>query len=159
MLLGGAALSVYTGYLIAYCAEKTGGTCYEEIANKLYGTRGMRFTSFCNILCNLGFLISYTVLLKNLIPYTIGELVGHDLPHWIGNNDDGKLVWNTLFCFIILLPMSLPRDLSALRHTSLVNFFIAVFLVFTIFFLCFRETKDNCVYGEDECYDFSERFS
>ena len=90
-----AAISVYTGYLIAYCAEKTGGTCYEEIANKLYGINGMRFTSFCNILCNLGFLVSYTVLLKNLIPYTLEALVD-DLPHWIGDNDTGKLVWNSL---------------------------------------------------------------
>jgi len=88
MLLLGAAASVYTGYLIAYCAEKTGGTCYEEIAYKLYGTAGMRFTSFCNILCNVGFLISYTVLLKNLIPYMLEEMVGKDsLPKWMGDND------------------------------------------------------------------------
>ena len=61
MLFFGAALSVYTGYLIAYCAESTGGSCYEDIAYKLYGKAGLRFTSFCNILCNVGFLISYTV--------------------------------------------------------------------------------------------------
>jgi amino acid permease len=33
----GGALSLYTGYLISYCAEKTGGSSYEEIANNLYG--------------------------------------------------------------------------------------------------------------------------
>ena len=36
-LFFGGALSLYTGYLIAYCAEITGGSCYEEIANRLYG--------------------------------------------------------------------------------------------------------------------------
>lgn len=71
LLFFGAFLSVYTGYLIAYCAEATGGKCYEEIAYKLYGNAGLRFTSFCNILCNVGFLISYTVQMKNLMPYTL----------------------------------------------------------------------------------------
>ena len=37
----GAGLSLYTGWLIAYCAEKTGGDCYEAIANHLYGKRGL----------------------------------------------------------------------------------------------------------------------
>ena len=86
MLLFGAGLSVYTGYLIAYCAEKTGGTCYEEIASKLYGPKVMRFTSFCNVLCNGGFLIGYAVLLKNLLPYTL-EQFSDNIPHFIGNND------------------------------------------------------------------------
>jgi len=36
-ILMGAAVSFYAGYLIAYCAEKTGGKCYEDIANRLYG--------------------------------------------------------------------------------------------------------------------------
>lgn len=67
----GGAVSLYTGYLIAYCAEKTGGRSYEEIAFKLYGKTGMTITSICNLLCNVGFLISYIVLFKNLMPYTL----------------------------------------------------------------------------------------
>jgi amino acid permease len=63
VLLGGF-LSLYTGYLITYCAQKTGGSSFEEISYHLYGTRGMRFTAFCNICCNIGFLISYIVLVS-----------------------------------------------------------------------------------------------
>ena len=39
ILLGGV-LSMYTGHLIAYCAEQTGGTCYEEIAMTCFGREG-----------------------------------------------------------------------------------------------------------------------
>lgn len=63
-ILFGGALSLYTGFLIAYCAERTGGTSFEEIAYHLYGTKGLRFTSFCNILCLVGFVISYVVLVS-----------------------------------------------------------------------------------------------
>ena len=63
-ILFGASLSLYTGFLIAYCAEKTGGASFEEIAYHLYGTKGMKFTSICNLCCNMGFLISYIVLVS-----------------------------------------------------------------------------------------------
>lgn len=64
LMLGGGALSLYTGYLIAYCAEKTNSRSFEEIAYHLYGTRGMRFTAICNNCCNVGFLISYITLVS-----------------------------------------------------------------------------------------------
>lgn len=63
VILGGA-LSLYTGYLISYCAQKTGGSSFEEISYHLYGSKGMRFTAFCNNCCNIGFLISYIVLVS-----------------------------------------------------------------------------------------------
>jgi amino acid permease len=67
-----ASLSLFTGHLIAYCAEKTGGKSYEEVAYVLYGKNGLRFTSFCNICCNIGFLLSYCVLLKTTMPRVLG---------------------------------------------------------------------------------------
>ena len=58
------AISLYTGFLIAYCAEMTNSDCYEKIAFSLYGQRGLVITSCCNIICNVGFLISYVVLVS-----------------------------------------------------------------------------------------------
>jgi len=83
----GGGLSLYTGYLISYCAEKTGGSSYEEIANNLYGKGGLRFTCFCNILCNVGFLISYIALFKTLMPYTMENFGAESLPSWLGQKD------------------------------------------------------------------------
>ena len=54
LLLISAVLSCYTGYLISYCAEETGGKSFEDIAFKLYGLKGMVITSICNLCCNVG---------------------------------------------------------------------------------------------------------
>ena len=112
----GGGLSLYTGYLISYCAEKTGGSSYEEIANNLYGKGGLRFTCFCNILCNVGFLISYIALFKTLMPYTMENFGAESLPSWLGQKDTtgsqtGEIVWASIFCFGALFPISLPRSL------------------------------------------------
>jgi amino acid permease len=88
-ILFGGAISMYTGYLIAYCAEKTNGTCYEEIAFACYGKKGQVFTSFCMVLCNLGFTVGYIVLFKTFMPYVIEEITGNDLPHWCNNTKNG----------------------------------------------------------------------
>ena len=64
LLMVSAALSCYTGWLIAYCAEETGGKSFEEIAYKLYGRKGMVITSVCNLSCNVGFLIANLILFK-----------------------------------------------------------------------------------------------
>mmetsp|Transcript_2002 Transcript_2002/g.2980 ORF Transcript_2002/g.2980 Transcript_2002/m.2980 type:complete len:435 (-) Transcript_2002:22-1326(-) len=138
----GGALSLYTGYLIAFCAQKTGGRSFEEIAEKLYGKYGMIFTSFCNVLCNVGFLISYIVLFKDLMPYALQQL-GVNLPDAWANTDVGQRNWALVYSFVCLLPVSLPRSLNALRFTSLVSFAISLFMVFTIFSLCFMDVTPN----------------
>ncbi len=38
-IISGAFLSSFTGYLMAYTAEKTNGTCYEEIALATHGPK------------------------------------------------------------------------------------------------------------------------
>ena len=159
-ILFGGVMSMFSAYLICYCCEHIGGTRYEDIALKLYGIKGLRFTSVCNMLCNEGFLISYMVLFKNLMPYTIELLMGHDkdptkvLPHALSNNDTGHIVWAVLFSYICVFPLSLPRKLSALRFSSFMSFGISLFIVFSIFSLSFRETADE---GPGH-YDFKERW-
>ena len=65
ILLGGL-LSVFTGYLTAYAAAKTNASSYEEIALATYGPKWQKFTAGCMIPCNLGFLVSYCVLVSTL---------------------------------------------------------------------------------------------
>ena len=153
LILAGGALSYYTGYLIAYLAAMTGGKSFEEIAYKLYGEKGMRITSFCNICCNLGFLINYAVLFKTAMPPTLEEL-GIDLPHWIGNNNTGKIVWNTFFCLVILVPLCLPMSLNSLRYTSMMSIGITFFITATILVLSF---KDPLFPSPKPNYPFHER--
>ena len=134
----GGILSYYTGYLIAYCAEKTGGKSFEEIAFKLYGEKGKRIVSFCNICCCLGFLIAYAVLFKTSMPKTLQKLGFTNLPIWLDDGFKGQLVWNTFFCLVILVPLCLPMQLNALRYTNILSISITFFIVLTIIGLSFK---------------------
>ena len=164
----GGSLSLYTGFLIAYCSEKTGGRSFEEIAFQLYGTKGMRFTCVCNLLCNIGFLISYIVLVshrypfinfnlflqfKELTPYSLENFGLDNLPDYLGNTNKGEMVWATIFTFVALLPISLPRELKNLRFTSFVSFAISIVVVITIFTLSFKESKKDGI----NMNDFNDR--
>ena len=66
LILFGGFLSAFSGYLIAYCAHKTNGSCYEEIALAIFGKRMMKFTSYCMIPTNMGFILNYYVVVSNL---------------------------------------------------------------------------------------------
>ena len=104
-----AFISFYTGYLIAYCAAITGGRSFEEIAFRLYGKKGLQFTSFCNILCNVGFCIGYLCLFKTTMPSLLIDLFGKDnIPSALDDSDSGKALWAAIFCFVLLF-LALPR--------------------------------------------------
>ena len=161
-IIFGGVLSFFSAYLIAFCCEHTGGSRYEDIAMSLYGTAGLKFTCVCNILCNIGFLVTYIVLFKRLMPYTINLLLEGEtkdtskaLPNWIGETDEGHIVWAFLFTFICVFPLSLPRKLTALRFTSFMSFGISMFIVCTIFAESFAESADTC---PTDCYDFKDRW-
>ena len=64
IIVFGGFLSAFAGYLVAYLAHKTGGSCYEEIALAVYGKSMMKFTSYCMLPCNIGFLASYFVVVS-----------------------------------------------------------------------------------------------
>jgi amino acid permease len=68
LIVFGATISVYTGWLVVKCAEYCDATRYEDIALKLYGRNMSRFTSVMILLTMLGFVIAYIVLLKTLLP-------------------------------------------------------------------------------------------
>lgn len=155
-IIWGGVLSLYTGYLISFCAEKTGGSSYEEIGLKIYGNAGMRITSFCNLLCNMGFLISYIVLFKQMMPYTL-ESMGIDLPEMFADTKKGSYTWATIFSFCLMFPISLPRSLSALRYSSFLSFGISLFLVGTVFSMCFKDGASDST-PTNEKYDFGKRF-
>lgn len=130
-------ISYYTGVLIAYCAAMTGGDSFEAIAFKLYGINGVRITSFCNILCNLGFCINYVVLFKGTMPKALVDL-NVTLPEWLDTSSGGQRTWDFIFC-ALLLPISLPRELNVLRFSSMLSFVLSLFIIGSIFGMSFTE--------------------
>lgn len=89
------------------------------------------------ILCNLGFIVSYFVLFKTLLPYSI-ELAmgdGNSLPKWCGQLKEGQMTWAIIFG-IGLIPVSLPRKLTALRYTSAGSVMLSIYVMLVIVFEC-----------------------
>lgn len=66
-ILFGGAISLFAGWLLAYCSHQTNASCFEEIAMVSFGKRAQGFTSVCMILCNGGFVLSYMVLVSHII--------------------------------------------------------------------------------------------
>lgn len=122
---------------MAYASEKTGGSCFEEIALATFGPKVQKFTSFCMIATNIGFVITYIVLFKSFAPYSFGRL-GIDLPEWCADTFKGQIFWACIFTVIISL-VSLPRKLSAIRFGSALGVCISVYVVLAIVFLAFLD--------------------
>ena len=109
LIVFGACISYYTGMLIVKCSEYTGRTRYEDIALKLYGPKVARITSGLNLVCLIGFEISYIVFVSNAVLDILK----------IENSFYPKVLCSIVYSFFILFPMSLPRNVSALRYFSL----------------------------------------
>jgi amino acid permease len=138
--------------LIVKASEKTGKTRYEDIALAIYGPRVAMLTSFFNLACLIGFTFSYIVYVKKAVPGIIEsyiDLENTDIPHWMLNNNDGNLFWGLIFAFAVLFPLSLPRNASALRYTSLVGVLCSMYLslTVTIVFLFDRDIVPDISYN------------
>ena len=62
LLITGAFLSFYTGWLVVQCCEKLNASRYEDIAMRTYGRKASVMTSICMLLCLIGFVAAYIVL-------------------------------------------------------------------------------------------------
>lgn len=91
MILVGALISYYTGMLIVKSSQATGRTRYEDIALVIYGPKWSRFTSFLNLVCLCGFIMSYITYIKKAIPDIVDSYSDPDaqIRNWIGNGLDG----------------------------------------------------------------------
>jgi amino acid permease len=86
LLIFGASMSFYTGWLIVICCERLNANRYEDIAMYTYGKRASFITSICMLACLIGFVAAYIVLFKNLMPYTLSLLINKELPSIIDNS-------------------------------------------------------------------------
>lgn len=110
LIILGALISYYTGMLIVKVANETQCNRYEDFAQKLYGKRCRTVTSLLNLVCLMGFVMSYIVYVKSMLPQILLLFwTEEQLPALIGNTFGGQVFWGTLFSFLMLFPMSIPR--------------------------------------------------
>ena len=67
-ILFGAVVSWYTGVLFIVCSDKVNSTRFEDIALKIYGPKAKKLASWAIILTMLGFVMSFIVFIKAVIP-------------------------------------------------------------------------------------------
>jgi len=66
LIILGAIVSLYTGWLVVIACDKVNASRYEDLALATYGVNMKRVTSACMLGCLMGFVISYIVLVKIL---------------------------------------------------------------------------------------------
>jgi len=135
-LTGGIVVTAIVSWMIVRCAEHFDAKIYEEIAMKAYGPKTAKFTIVMELMCQLGFIIAYVVLLKTLLPVTIEQIIRRQLPTLINESSLGQTVWALVFCFCVILPMSIPRKLSSARYSNIVSFVLSMYFSLALVLIC-----------------------
>ena len=71
MIIIGALISYYSGMLLVSCADKCESDKIEDFAERAYGPRMSKFVSWVMVVCLLGFVVTYIVTVKELVPQVI----------------------------------------------------------------------------------------
>lgn len=131
--------------LIVRCSELTGRTRYEDIAEKIYGPKWARVTSYFNLICLMGFTTAYIVYVKGAIPTILSLLFNKEDCGFVCKEAAGitatGVFWGGLFSYLILLPMSIPRSVAALRFTSLFGVLCSMYLTIAVIVVFFTNKK------------------
>ena len=135
LIILGASISYYTGMLLVKVSNKTQCNRYEDFAQKLYGSRCRSITSGLNLACLMGFITSYIVYIKSMLPEIILLFKTEEEMGWIVSDKWGQVFWATIFSFVLLFPLSLPRSINALRFSSLFGVLCSVYLSLAVFFV------------------------
>ena len=136
----GAVISYFWSMLLVKWADEIDADSYEAFAEHWYGPRAAQVTSWINICTLMGFVVSYIVFVKTLVPHIFEVLFGvHDI---LGMSEYGssasELLWAIVYTIFILIPLSLAKNLGTLRYNSmfgvmwcfyLMSWFIWLFLV------------------------------
>lgn len=174
IIILGALLSYYTGMLIVKCAAATGKTRYEDIALSLFGPTMAKVTSWLNLICLIGFTLSYVVFVRNEISSIIDMFVD-DKESWVimylsiirdenGERKDGYggYFWGVFFTFAILFPMSIPRSVNALRFSSVFGVVCSMYLAVAVMILFLTKNNEELVpvsisdnFSKTEAFQFS----
>mmetsp|Transcript_32808 Transcript_32808/g.37551 ORF Transcript_32808/g.37551 Transcript_32808/m.37551 type:complete len:120 (-) Transcript_32808:798-1157(-) len=116
--------------LIVECAEKIGKSKYEDFARHCWGEKMAKFAGWCNVITLLGFVVSYIVFIKTLIPHILEVIFGQEnVPEVFGIDQwKGQIFWATIYTFCVLIPLSIPRKVGSLEYISTFGFLWAVYL-------------------------------
>jgi amino acid permease len=113
------AMSITSAVVIARCAEMSNSFVYRDIATKAFGSTGGVLVSALMSLYCLGSCISFVVLLSDFFPQLICEN-GCNTPVAIFFSSRVNIM--LLVGTFLIFPLSIMRNLSSLKYTSVLSF-------------------------------------
>lgn len=135
LIILGALLTLFWGLWIVYWSEKTGSDSLEVISQIAFGNMISKFASCAMLIWLLGYVSSYIIVVKTMLPLIIRRFSSDATIFIVENEKLVQIGIATLYCIFFLLPFSLPREMGALRFSSLFGFVCCIFLVIVIFCL------------------------
>lgn len=126
IIISGMLISLYSCSLLVMCSEETKCSNYESIASYLYGNKMRKLTEMNIMMNNYGSVIAYILLLKELIPRSL-IMLGVSEPLFING-----YFWAISITSLVIYPLSLVKEISALRYTSLLSFIAVGYLAFIV---------------------------
>ena len=138
-IIFGAVISYFWGMLLISWAETIGRDKYEDFARYWYGRKMEVFTGITNLITLLGFVVTFIVYLKTLIPSVLETILGKkNTPMLLGEGQwGGELFWATVYSLFLLFPMSIPRKINTFRFASLFGVACTVYLTIWFVFIFF----------------------
>lgn len=124
LLLMMSLASTYSARLLLSCAYKTKQRSYQDIAKVLYGPKGGTCVNFLVFLLVSLACVGYIVLMGDLLTSLLPPIFPGNSQIDINNNRVAIMG----SCILVIYPVTLFRDLSALRVTSFVSVLATVIL-------------------------------
>ncbi|XP_068442359.1 sodium-coupled neutral amino acid symporter 2 [Clinocottus analis] len=127
LLVAVAIFSLYSVHLLLKTANEGGALVYEQLGYKAFGMPGKLAASISITMQNIGAMSSYLYIVKYELPIVIKSF-GAGNEEWYTNGD--YLVM--LVTLVIILPLSLLRNLGYLGYTSGLSLLCMVFFLIVV---------------------------
>ncbi|TNM91694.1 hypothetical protein fugu_020074 [Takifugu bimaculatus] len=128
LLVAVAIFSLYSVHLLLKTANEGGALVYEQLGYKAFGMPGKLAASCSITMQNIGAMSSYLYIVKYELPIVIQAFLGGSNGEWYTNGDYLVL----LVSFVIILPLSLLRNLGYLGYTSGLSLLCMVFFLIVV---------------------------
>lgn len=122
--------SLYSVHLLLKTANEGGSLLYEQLGHKAYGMAGKLAASGSITMQNIGAMSSYLFIVKYELPLVIKALMNIEDTNglWYLNGDYLVL----LVSFVLILPLSLLRNLGYLGYTSGLSLLCMIFFLIVV---------------------------
>eukprot|EP01029_Cantina_marsupialis_P025868 TRINITY_DN68611_c0_g1_i1.p1 TRINITY_DN68611_c0_g1~~TRINITY_DN68611_c0_g1_i1.p1 ORF type:complete len:429 (+),score=93.77 TRINITY_DN68611_c0_g1_i1:152-1438(+) len=135
--------------LLVRICDKYGFTSFEEVGKAAYGVKGLRLSSFAIMLQNMGATISYTVIIGDLLPRFIKNVLRHSSRDYLFSDDSQieRALLMTLVTVVVVMPLAVQKKIGFLGFMSVVSISMMVLFAALVFI---KRTSVPCPISHDD---------